>query len=681
MTRHRLSWGALGLALLLGDTSPRVTAPATGAEAGKPVAVGQAAPEGSSLRDLHGDRRSLRDYKGRAALVVAFLGAECPVSNLYLPGLVELEKKYRSRKVQFLAVYPHETEDLDQIAAHSYDRDVPFPVLKDFGQKLADGLGISRVPAVAVLDDKFVLRYRGRVDDRYGVATRRTAATRADLQLALDEVLAHKPVSVPETEADGCVLERAGKVAAKTGVTYSKEVSRILQSRCQNCHRPGQSAPFALMNYDDAAKHGRMIREVTTQRRMPPWQADGRYGHFTNDRRLTSDQVQTLAAWVDSGMPRGDDKDLPSPVAWPEGWVHGKPDVVFTMPEEFEVPATGTLDYQHWDVDPKITEDKWVQIAEARPGVAEVVHHVVVYIMRDGQKIPFEPDGTLSVLVGWAPGDLGLVCPPDTALRVPKGAKLRFELHYTPNGKVVRDRSSVGITFAKKPPRFELFTNSFANEAIFLPPGDPHYRAEASLKMRADARIISFVPHMHWRGKNYFYEAIYPDGRRETLLSVPRWDFNWQNVYQLQEPLKLPKGARLHAVAHWDNSINNPLNPDPSKSVRFGLQTWEEMMVGWVAYVWERPETAAELAKQPVDPADMIFDRLDHNGDDVLTKDEIPDQLKPFLLLNGVAMPEKMTREDFKKVFAEMRKRFPPGRRQQGAPGQPGGKPAETKGG
>lgn len=678
MTRQRLLWGVLAIALLFGDSAQRVSAPATAAEAGRAIAVGQSAPEGSSLRDLHGDRRSLRDYKGHSALVIAFVGAECPVSNLYLPGLVELEKKYRAKKVQFLAVYPHETEDLDEVAAHSYDRDVPFPVLKDFGQKLADGLGISRVPAVAVLDDKYVLRYRGRIDDRYGVASRRTAATRADLVAALDELLAGKQVSVSETEADGCLLERAGKPVAKPGVTYSKDVSRILQSKCQTCHRPGQSAPFALMNYDDAAKHARMIREVTTQKRMPPWQADGRYGHFTNDRRLTPEQVDTLAAWVDSGTPRGDDKDLPAAVDWPEGWVHGKPDLVLTMPEEFEVPATGTLDYQHWDVDPKFTEDKWVTIAEARPGVAEVVHHVVVYILRDGQKIPFEPDGTLSVLVGWAPGDLGLVCPPDTALRIPKGAKLRFELHYTPNGKVVKDRSSVGITFAKKPPRFELYTNSFANEAINLPAHDPHYRAEASLKMRADARIISFVPHMHWRGKNYFYEAVYPDGRRETLLSVPRWDFNWQNVYQLQEPLKLPKGARLHAVAHWDNSENNPLNPDPNKPVRFGLQTREEMMVGWVAYVWERPETAAELAKQPIDQADMFFDRLDHNGDDVLTQDEIPDQLKPLLLLNGVAVPEKLTREEFKKVFAEMRKRFP-NRRRGGESGQPGGKPADAK--
>ena len=175
-------------------------------------------------------------------------------------------------------------------------------------------------------------------------------------------------------------------------------------------------------------------------------------------------------------------------------------------------------------------------------------------------------------------------------------------------------------------------------------------------RLRADARIISFLPHMHWRGKDYSYEVIYPGGKKETLLSVPRWDFNWQNVYQLQEPLRLPKGTRLHAVAHWDNSRNNPYNPAPDKTVRFGLQTWDEMMVGYVTYVWERPETAAELAKKPLSPADQMFDRLDQNGDDFITRDEVPEQLRPLLLLNG--LPERIDRAQFAKVYEEMRKRM-----------------------
>src|SRR5262245_20939997 len=648
--------------------------PARADERPAAVALGAKVPNSHSLRDLRGTRRPLHDFKGYKALVVAFVGCECPVANLYLPELIELEKKYRSKSVQFLAVYPNESEDLDQIAAHAADRDVPFPVLKDAGQKLADALGVTRVPAVAVLDGDFTLRYRGRVDDRYGAAARRPKATRDDLAQAVEEVLAGKAVSIAETEADGCLIGRGSK-PGKSGVTYARHVAPILQARCESCHRPGQSAPFALTSFDEAAKHARMIREVTEQRRMPPWHADPRHGHFSNDRRLTRDEIDTLSAWVEAGTPKGDDKDLPKPVNWPKGWAQGEPDVVFTMPQEFEVPATGVLPYKNWILETGFTEDKWVKTAECRPGAPGVVHHVVAYILKDGQRNPMGADGSLAVLVGWAPGDLGLVCPPDTALRIPKGARLRLEMHYTPNGTVTKDRSSVGITFAKAPPKYELFMNEFANMGIALPPHDPHYKAEATFRLPADARLISFVPHMHWRGKDYRYEVIYPEGKRETLLSVPRWDFNWQSVYRLEEPLKLPKGSRLHAVAHWDNSRNHPLNPAPEKSVQFGLQTWDEMMVGWVSYVWERPETAAELAKNPPKPADLFFDRLDVNGDGVITPDEIPDRLKPIMLVNGIKPPEKLTREEFTKLFGEMQQRFGRPRPQR----QPDKKPDSDK--
>jgi acetyl esterase/lipase/peroxiredoxin len=658
MSRRGLLTRLLSFAFLLA-----IVLPASAEDAAKPVAIGEKAPNSSSLRDLHGTHRALHDFKGHKAVVIAFIGADCPISNLYLPDLVALEKKYRAKGVQFLAVYPNEREDLDQVSGHAYDRDVPFPVMKDFGQKLADALGVTRVSTVVVLDGDFTLRYRGRIDDRYGAGSRREKATRDDLTQAVEELLTGKKVSVPETEADGCLLDRGAKKSTKTGVTFAKDVSRILQQRCQACHRPEQSAPFSLMTYDDAVKHAAMLKEVTAQRRMPPWHADPRYGHFSNERRLPREEIETLAAWVDAGTPKGDDKDLPKPVVWPEGWTMGKPDQIFEMPESFDVPATGVVPYKNWIIETKFTEDRWIQTAECRPGAPAVVHHIVAYIMKDSggrRGNPLGADGSMSVLVGWAPGDLGLKCPPDTALRVPKGAKLRLEMHYTPNGTATKDRSSIGITFAKAPPKYELYMSEFANMGIAVPPNDPHYRAEATFRLPADARIISFVPHMHWRGKDYFYEVIYPGGKRETVLSVPRWDFNWQSAYRLKEPLKLPKGAKLHSVAHWDNSANNPLNPAPDKTVYFGLQSWEEMMVGWVSYVWERPETAAELAKNPPKQSDLMFDRLDINGDDVITPDEIPERLRPLLQVGGIKLPEKMTREEFAKLFEEMSGRFGP---------------------
>ncbi len=642
-----------GLALLL---TVATSQPAAADEPGL-AALGSKIGNSNSLRDLRGNKRALHDLTGHKAIVLAFLGADCPVSHAYAPGLVELEKKYRAQQVQFVAVYANDSDDMDVAAAHALDHDLPFLVLKDFGQKLAGTLGVKRVPTMVVLDADFQLRYRGRIDDRYGVAARRPQPTRADLAEALDEVLAGKKVTVPETETDGCLLEAKHKAPGKA-VTWTKQVAPILQKRCQECHRPGQSAPFSLVNYDDAVKHAAMLVEVTTQRRMPPWHADPRYGHLANDRRLSREELDTLTAWVDAGMPRGDDKDLPAPAAWPKGWVHGEPDLIIRMPEAFEVPAEGVLSYKNWIIDPDFKEDRWVRIAEARPGEASVVHHVVVYILRPGQIGPVGPQGGLSILVGWAPGDLGLALPPDTALRVPKGSKLRFEMHYTPNGKAVKDRSEVGLTFAKEAPKYELFIQELANLAFVIPPQNPHFKAEAAFRLRADARIISFAPHMHWRGQDFRYEVIYPDGKRETLLSVPRWDFNWQNVYRFAEPIKLPKGAKIHAVAHWDNTRNNPLNPAPDKSVHFGLQTSDEMMVGFVGYVWERPETAAEMAKNPPSVAEQLFDRLDVNGDDVLTPDEFPEQLKPLMTLQGMKVPEKITREEFNRLFERLPKGF-----------------------
>lgn len=654
MRKHRTGTSVLALALVLG-VAP--TTPVFGE--GKPAAVGERAPEKSSLRDLRGNRRSLYSFKDNRALVLAFLGADCPLCNLYVPTLLELEKKYRGKDVQFLAIYAHEHEDLDRIAMHASDRDVPFPVLKDCGQRLADALGIARVPAVAVLDKEFILRYRGRIDDRYGVAARKAKANRDDLAQAIDDVLAGKKPAVAETEPDGCLIEHAAKKAGRTEVTYAKHVAPILQKRCQACHRPEQAAPFSLLTYDDAVQHARMLKEVTAQRRMPPWHADPRHGSFANDRRMSAEEIDTLAAWVDAGKPRGDDKDLPKPIAWTAGWKMGKPDRVLQMPKEFEVPADGVMPYKHFFLDPGFKDDVWIQKAEARPGAASVVHHIVVYILRPGQREPVDREGNMRVLVGWAPGDLGTVCPPDTALLVPKGSRLLMEMHYTPNGTAAKDRSSIGIIFAKKKPKYELLQNAFMNEAIRLPPRDPHYRAETTMRFRDDARIVALFPHMHWRGKDYFYELIYPDGRKRTLLSVPRWDFNWQSVYQFAEPIEVPKGSRLHAVAHWDNSRNNPYNPDPNKEVRFGLQTWEEMMVGWVVYTWQHPDTAEKLTQKKPDPAQQLFDRFDRNGDNIITADEVPERLKTYLKLQGYKMPERITRKQFTAVYEEIRKRLP----------------------
>jgi mono/diheme cytochrome c family protein len=435
---------------------------------------------------------------------------------------------------------------------------------------------------MAVLDRERVLRYRGRIDDQYGVAFRKEKPERRDLADAIEAVLAGRPAT--STEADGCLIGRRSALDEKADVTFARDVLPILQRKCQACHRPGQIGPFPLLTYEDAADHAATLREVVVQKRMPPWHADPRHGKFLNDRSLTAVELRTIAAWVAAGTPRGDPKDAPPPVVWPKEWRIGTPDTVLSMPKEMDVPAEGVLPYQSFIVPTGFGEDRWVTKAEVRPGDARVVHHVLIYVRLPGKEI-YQLDGTSSAFAGWVPGDMPFEHPPGMAVKIPKEADLQFEIHYTPNGKATKDRTSIGLVFAKEPPARESRMNIFAKLAIRIPAGAPHHREESTLPFRQDVRILSALPHMHVRGKSWKYEAVYPDGRVETILNVPRWDFNWQSIYRFDPPVFLPKGSKLRAVAHWDNSDNNPANPDPSKDVRWGLQTWEEMMNGWVQWV------------------------------------------------------------------------------------------------
>ena len=554
----------------------------------KPVAApapGAVVPK-LSLPDIHRRPRALDRFKDAKALVVVFVGTECPVANLYVPTLVELHKDYAAKGVQFLAINSNSQDAFTLVAAHAQERNLPFPVLKDFDHKAADAFGAKRTPEAFVLDANRVIRYHGRIDDQYGVGVRREKPTRSDLKEAIDELLAGKSVSTSETEAPGCLIGRTAPMAAGD-VTYTKQVSRILQARCQECHRQGQIGPMALLTYDDARAWAGTIREVVREERMPPWYADPRHGSFSNDRHLPKEDADTLVAWVTAGCPKGDEKDLPAPAKFPEGWSVGTPDAVFRMVDEFQVPATGVLDYKKFTVDPGFKEDVWVQAAECRPGNRAVVHHILVYIQLPNRPI-YAADGTAMMLSGWAPGDMPGVYPAGTAKRIPAGAKLVFEVHYTPNGTAQADRSSVGLVFAKKPPERPVETNILANMGLRIPPHVGRHEGRFVYTFRDDAKILSLMPHMHLRGVSASYTATYPDGRTETLLSVPDYDFNWQSVYRFKEPLKVPKGTKLTWVGRWDNSADNPRNPDPTKEVRWGLQTWDEMQNGWMEFVREK---------------------------------------------------------------------------------------------
>jgi peroxiredoxin len=553
-----------------------------------------------SLRDTKGQRVSLSEFTEKKAIVVVFIGTECPINNSYMPCLAELHKAYADRGVQFLAINANQQDTPARVAEHAKKYGLTFPVLKDNGNLVADEFSAQRTPEAFVLDAEHKIRYEGRIDDQFGVGFQRLRPTHRDLAIALDEILAGKPVSQPTTKVAGCIISRLAKPKSEGTITFSNQVIRILQKNCQECHRPGQIGPMPLLNYDDAVAWSEMLREVVQERRMPPWFADPKYGKFSNDRSLPQTERETLLAWTENGCPKGDDKDLPPPREFTPGWIIGNPDEVFTMKEAYEVPAVAPkegIPYQNFEVETNFTEDKWVRCAEAKAGAAEVVHHIVVFIVRPGLK--FKPmEGNAPLLTGTAPGDMPLILRPGAAKRVSAGSKLIFQMHYTANGKAQKDRSSVGIIFAKEPPKHEVFSVPVANLAIRIPPGVDNYQRESAHTFRNDVHIYGFMPHMHLRGKDILAEAIYADGRKETLLSVPRYNFNWQSVYRLEKPVPMPKGSRIHFIAHFDNSSKNPNNPDPTKEVRWGDQTWEEMLIGWTDVAFDQPPAKTATTKK-----------------------------------------------------------------------------------
>jgi mono/diheme cytochrome c family protein len=371
--------------------------------------------------------------------------------------------------------------------------------------------------------------------------------------------------------------------AAKT-VTFTKDVAPILYQRCAECHRPGEIAPMSLLSYQETRPWARSIREKVLAREMPPWHADPKHGEFLNDRRLTEQEIETIVAWVDGGAKEGDPRELPPAPKFTEGWSIGTPDETFSVPEQ-SVPADGVVKYQYLTVPTNLKEDRWVTAAEIRSTGRSVVHHVIVFVQ--------DPNGggrnEGSLLAGIAPGEQPARFRPGTAKKLPAGAKLLFQLHYTPNGTATKDVTTIGVKYAREPVRHQILTRPVLQTRFVIPPGHPNYEVRSESTFNQDAHLTSLMPHMHLRGKDFEIKAVFPDGTSRILLSVPRYDFNWQTYYVPREPVAIPKGTRIECVAHFDNSPNNKFNPDPTREVRWGDQTWEEMMIGWLSFYYDNP--------------------------------------------------------------------------------------------
>ncbi len=600
MSKRLLSLSVLSLALLTG--------PALSAEIGKPVAD-------VKLMGVDGKATTLHALKGKPVVVV-FLSFECPVSNSYAPVLNEMAKEHGAR-VSFLAVAPI-SEPAAGLAKQAKEFDLAFPLYRDDQLTAARTFGAMKVPEAFVLDANLNLRYRGRIDDAYAERlVPKKKFDRHDLRDAVEAVLTGKEIKEPTTEAVGCPIFYPREKVATGKVTYHRDVLPILQNHCQQCHRPGEVGPFSLMSYQQAVTWGDDIKSYTHSKKMPPWKP-AESAPMKGERKMSEKEVATLAAWVDGGMPEGDPKDAPPAKKFTDGWTLGQPDLVLEPKEETIVGARGGDLFRCYVLPTGLTEDKFVVAYEVRAGNPRVVHHTLHFLDTQGrarrieeremkrEKKPdekdrgpgynsrmgpgfFPPSGDIG---GWAPGLRPYYLPDGVGYYLPKDADVVMQMHYHRTGRVEKDRTKLGLYFAKKPADKPLQPIAVPARFLTVPAGNANYKVKGDLWLAQDTTLHNTTPHMHLLGKSIKVTMTPPGGETKTLVNITEWDYNWQETYFFKEPIKAPAGTRLSVEGVFDNSANNPRNPStPPRTVIIGEQTTNEMCFGFLGVTSEDGKT------------------------------------------------------------------------------------------
>lgn len=562
-----------------------------------PARADDPAPVFSDLHgaDLDGELHHLRVTDNERAVVVVFLSTTCPISNGYIPALNRLAKQY-ARGIDVYGVVSSSSTTRARAIEHRAEFEPAFPVLFDASGALLAELQPTHTPHAFVLGADGRIVYSGAIDDRYAAVGRsKLRATRHYLREAVTATLASRPVVTPSTKPIGCRIEKPPAARPTTDVTYNRDIAPIVRSHCAACHREGQRAPFPLLCYDDVSRHARQIVDVTRSRLMPPWKPTRGHGEFRNERRLSDREIHLLSVWERNGKPRGDDGDeLPEP-EYATGWQLGRPDVVLTMKREFEIPADGPDLWQHFVFRSIVPEDRLIAAVEFRPGATESVHHASFFIDSNyvGRKLDaLEPDygyrapggGPLfrpnGVLRSWFPGAHPYPLPDGIGRPLPKGSDLVVEIHYHPVGRVLHDRSQIGIHFAPRNARQFAEEIQVTNAALDIPAGAKQHRHTASMTVPVDITLLDTSPHMHLLGKSVEATATTPDGESVPLVRVDDWDFNWQGHYVYREPIRLPAGSRIDVAFEYDNSAENPLNPfSPPQRITWGDSTVDEMAI------------------------------------------------------------------------------------------------------
>ncbi|MDB5423546.1 MAG: hypothetical protein JWQ29_962 [Phenylobacterium sp.] len=564
------------------------------------------------------------------AIVIVSTGNGCPIARSMTPALKALRDRFAGKGVEFMLLNSNLQDSREAIVAEAKEYGQDIPILMDSNQLVGEALGVTRTAEVFVINPKtWQVVYRGPIDDRldYGV---QKAAAHEFARDALDSVLAGKPVQQATMQSKGCLIdfpERA-KTAQHAKISYAKDVAPILEAKCVACHQEGGIGPFAMSDYSMVKGFSPMIREVIRTDRMPPYNADPHVGKFSDDKNLSPAEVKTLIHWIEAGAPRGTGADPLGAVRHvaPE-WPLGKPDLVLNVPA-YKIPASGVVDYQHPYVVNPLTEGRWIRASTVKVEQRQGVHHILTGYMKDiptdGQA--FENRWGASA-GGYAVGAESEVAPPNAGTFLPAGGAIGMQVHYTPFGKEAVDHSQIALYFYGKKPAQVMHNSVIIDNTISLPPGDGNHEEVSYLEFPKDALLYSAFPHAHYRGKAADLWIRYPDGKEKQLLSLPRYDFSWQRDYSFAQPIKVPAGSKLIAHFWYDNSKRNPNNPDPTKTVVWGDQSWEEMFYVAIRYRWEG-ETSDKMNDFDVALNQRrMLQMMDDNIDGKLRKAELKGQL------------------------------------------------------
>lgn len=593
--------------------------------------------------------------------VYAFLGCDCPVAKLYGRRLEDLRQQFDLRGVEWIGVISNPQDSVDDIREFVKEVELQFPFVKDEDQSLAQAWKITRTAEVLLVNSQHEILYRGRIDDQYAPGISRSKTTREDLADAIRSLLDGKTPDIAVTEPVGCKIAYTKSSNPSSDpnavkVTYADDVAAVFNKHCTECHRQGEIGPFDITDTAELQGWSEMILETIDTGRMPPWHADPAHGSFKNSRSISTEEIDIVRQWVRAGAPLGDTSKLSPPKLSEQGWRLGRePDLVAQMNSTpYSIPASGSVDYQYFVVDPKITEDRWVASAQVIPGDPSVVHHAIVFIR--------PPDDAEFIGIGWltayVPGQVATRFPEGFARKIPAGSKLVFQMHYTPNGKATSDLSKIGLTFVDESKvTNEVFTVVGIDQDFEIPPGADNYSVVAKVpRFPKDGQLLAVSPHMHVRGKSFELRAR-RNSNTEVLLSVPRYDFNWQHTYEWIDKIPLADIEGLEFTATFDNSEANPTNPAPGQFVMWGDQTWEEMAVAFFEVsrprnstgnlqgrsITQRSDRSNGPSPIPMNPspantenenaaryADEYLAKWDSNNDGIVSWEESPRVLRDF---------------------------------------------------